>query len=73
LINEERPAVGIPGRVVVGAIVGLPPLFYLLALLIIILRQRLPALNSRRVARNAYQALRKELREIKPPRRWQGI
>ncbi|MFW8601171.1 BatD family protein [Desulfobacterota bacterium M19] len=67
LVNEEGTVVGIPGRVVVGAIVGLPPLFYLLALLIMVLRHRLPALNSRRAARNAYQTLRKELREIKSP------
>ncbi len=66
LVNEEKAAAGVPGRFVVGAVVGLPPLFYLLVLLIMALRCRWPAFNSRRAARNAYQMLRKELREIKP-------
>ncbi|HFQ82179.1 MAG TPA: hypothetical protein ENK33_12535 [Desulfobacterales bacterium] len=66
LVNEEQATAGIPDRLVVGAVIALPPLFYLLILLIIVLRRRWPALNSRRAARNAYQTLRKELREIKP-------
>lgn len=65
LINEDKAAAGIPGPLVVGAVIILPPFFYVLVLLIMVLRRRLPALNSRRAARNAYQGLRKELREIK--------